>query len=68
MNVKVIVHEAEEGGFWGEVPVLPGCASRGETMDDLIVNVREAIAGWLAADVPIPAEGERILDLALWSR
>jgi predicted RNase H-like HicB family nuclease len=66
MNVKVVVHEAEEGGFWAEVPALPGCASQGETMDDLIANMREAIAGWLAADVPTPAvEGERILDLVL---
>jgi predicted RNase H-like HicB family nuclease len=66
MNVKVVVHEADEGGFWAEVPVLPGCASQGETMDELIANVREAIAGWLAADVAAPAlEGERVLDLAL---
>ena len=46
MNIKVVVHEAEEGGFWAEVPVLPGCASQGETMDELVANVREAIAGW----------------------
>jgi predicted RNase H-like HicB family nuclease len=67
MNIKVVVHEAEEGGFWAEVPVLPGCASQGETMDELVVNVREAIAGWLAADVPdgAPGAGERVLDLAL---
>lgn len=48
MNVKVLVHEAEEGGFWAEVPALPGCALQGETMDELIANLREAIAGWLA--------------------
>ena len=54
MKVKVIVHEAEEGGFWAEVPALPGCASQGETMEDVIANVREAIAGWLDADVPTP--------------
>ena len=66
MNIKVIVHEADEGGFWAEVPALPGCASQGETMDDLIANVREAINGWLEADVSIPAPGsrERVLDLA----
>jgi predicted RNase H-like HicB family nuclease len=67
MHVKVVVHEAEEGGFWAEVPVLPGCASQGETMDELIANMREAIAGWLAADVSTPADGgrEHVLDLAL---
>ncbi len=67
MNIKVVVHEAKEGGFWAEVPVLPGCASQGETMDELIANIREAIAGWLTADVPAGAsdDRERVLDLAL---
>ncbi len=67
MNIKVVVHEAEEGGFWAEVPVLPGCASQGETMDELVANVREAIAGWLTADVPTRSsdDKERVLDLAL---
>jgi predicted RNase H-like HicB family nuclease len=67
MNIKVLVHEAEEGGFWAEVPALPGCGSQGDTMDELIANVREAIAGWLDADVATPKPGgrERILELAL---
>ena len=43
VQVKVVVHEAEEGGFWAEVPALPGCVSQGETMDELLANVREAI-------------------------
>ncbi len=47
MNVKAIVHEAEEGGYWAEVPALPGCASQGETMEELIARLREAVAGWL---------------------
>ena len=38
MRVKVVVHEAEEGGFWAEVPALPGCVSQGETMDELLAN------------------------------
>ena len=49
MNVKVVVHAAEEGGFWAEVPALPGCVSQGETMDELLANVREAIQAWLAS-------------------
>jgi len=52
MQVKVVVHEAEEGGFWAEVPALPGCVSQGETMDELLANVREAIQAWLATEVP----------------
>ena len=47
MNIKVVVHEAEEGGYWGEVPVLPGCASQGETEEEFMRNLHEAIEGWL---------------------
>ena len=39
MKIKIIVHEAEEGGFWAEVPAIPGCATEGETMDELLQNV-----------------------------
>jgi predicted RNase H-like HicB family nuclease len=46
MNVK-FVHEAEEGGFWAEVPAPPGCVSQGEIMDELLANIREAIQAWL---------------------
>ncbi|MFL5238790.1 MAG: type II toxin-antitoxin system HicB family antitoxin [Rhizomicrobium sp.] len=45
MKLKVIVHEAEDGGFWGEVPAIPGCASQGETLDELMANLHEAIEG-----------------------
>ncbi len=58
MQVKVVVHEAEEGGFWAEVPALPGCVSQGDTMDELLANVREAIEAWLATEPPIAAGAE----------
>ncbi len=45
MKVKVVIHEAEEGGFWAEVPAIQGCASQGDSFDELIVNLREAIEG-----------------------
>jgi predicted RNase H-like HicB family nuclease len=51
MQLKVVVHKADEGGFWAEVPAIPGCASQGDTMDELLANVREAVAGCLAVDV-----------------
>jgi predicted RNase H-like HicB family nuclease len=47
LRVKVVLHEAEEGGFWAEVPALPGCVTQGETMDELLVNLREAVQGSL---------------------
>lgn len=43
MKVKIVVHEAEEGGYWAEVPAIPGCVSQGETMPELLTNIRDAI-------------------------
>ena len=43
MKIKVVVHEAEEGGYWAEVPAIPGCATQGDTMEKLMANVKEAI-------------------------
>jgi predicted RNase H-like HicB family nuclease len=51
MKIKVVVHDAEEGGFWAEVPAIPGCASQGETMDELLRNVHEAIEGCLSSSL-----------------
>jgi predicted RNase H-like HicB family nuclease len=50
MRLKVVIHEAEEGGFWAEAPALPGCVSQGETRAEIESNMREAIAGWLLAE------------------
>jgi predicted RNase H-like HicB family nuclease len=47
---KVLIHSAEEGGYWAEVPALPGCVSQGETVNELRSNIREAIEGWLMAE------------------
>ncbi|MFM7424132.1 MAG: type II toxin-antitoxin system HicB family antitoxin [Elainella sp.] len=49
MKIKVLVHSAEEGGYWAEVPALPGCITEGDTMDELIANLKDAIQGWLEA-------------------
>ena len=50
MNVTVLVHDAEEGGYWAEVPEFPGCVSQGETLDELDRNIHEAIEAWLASE------------------
>lgn len=47
MKIKVVIHEAEEGGFWAEVPAIPGCATQGDTFEDLLHNLYEAISGCL---------------------
>ena len=49
MKLKAIVHEAEEGGYWAEVPALPGCVTQGETLAEVRKNVKEAIELWLEA-------------------
>ncbi len=47
MKIKAIIHPAEEGGYWAEVPGLPGCITEGDTMEELISNLQDAIQGWL---------------------
>ena len=51
MKLKVIIHEAEEGEYWAEVPAIPGCMTQGETMKDLIENLYEAVEGCLSVDM-----------------
>ncbi len=43
MEYTVIIHTAEEGGYWAETPALPGCFSQGETVEETLENIKEAI-------------------------
>jgi predicted RNase H-like HicB family nuclease len=52
MKLKVIVHEAQEGGYWAEVPAIPGCATEGDTFEDLLHNLYEAVEGCLGYAAP----------------
>lgn len=47
MRIRAIIHPAEEGGYWAEVPALPGCITEGDTMDEVMANLKDAIVGWL---------------------
>ena len=47
MEYTVVVHQAEEGGFWVEVPALPGCYYQGESVESALENVMEAISLYL---------------------
>jgi predicted RNase H-like HicB family nuclease len=49
MTITAVIHEAEEGGFWAEVPGLPGCMTQGDTLEEVKVALEEAVAGWLEA-------------------
>jgi len=67
MKLKVIVHRAEEGGFWAEVPAIPGCATQGETFEELLESLYEAVEGCLSVDVqtPRPGENDRVIEIAV---
>ncbi|MCC6156874.1 MAG: type II toxin-antitoxin system HicB family antitoxin [Deltaproteobacteria bacterium] len=51
MRLRVILEPSDEGGFTVHVPALPGCVSEGDTEDDAMANIREAIELYLE-DVP----------------
>ncbi len=67
MKIKVVVHNAEEGGFWAEVPAIPGCATQGETFEELLKNLHEAIEGCLSVEVAEPKSGigDRVLEIVV---
>ena len=48
MKLKVVIHQAEEGGYWAEVPSVPGCATQGESFEELLTNLYEAVEGCLS--------------------
>ena len=67
MKLKVIVHPAEEGGYWAEVPAIPGCSTQGETWEELLENLREAVEGCLSVDIePSQIDArDRVLEIAV---
>jgi predicted RNase H-like HicB family nuclease len=67
MKLKIIVHPAEEGGYWAEVPALPGCATQGETFEELLQNLYEAVEGCLSVDLTqkdVPSDSQ-VLEIAV---
>ena len=67
MKLKVIVHEAEEGGYWAEVPAIPGCATQGDTFDELLKNIYDAVEGCLSVDIKDIqlSATDKVLDIAV---
>ena len=67
MKLKVVIHEADEGGYWAEVPSIPGCATQGDSFEDLLGNLYEAVEGCLSVeirDIPV-SETDRIIEIAV---
>lgn len=66
MKLKVVVHDAEEGGYWAEVPAIPGCATQGDSFEELLQNLYEAVEGCLSVDLETPASGDqRVIEIAV---
>ncbi|HOZ49923.1 MAG TPA: type II toxin-antitoxin system HicB family antitoxin [Candidatus Hydrogenedentes bacterium] len=67
MKLTVLIHEAEEGGYWAEVPAIPGCATQGDTYDELMANVEEAIEGCLSVDIAETSvtEKDRVVEIVV---
>ena len=67
MKLKAIIHEAEEGGYWAEIPALPGCATQGETFEELLKNIYEAVEGCLGADIELKGSDAtaRVMEIAV---
>ena len=67
MKLKAVIHEAEEGGYWAEIPAIPGCATQGDTFEELLKNIYEAVEGCLSVDVePIVQTNQtRIMEIAV---
>ena len=67
MKLKVVVREAEEGGFWAEVPAIPGCATQGDSFEELLANLYEAVEGCLSVDIDeiSTSDGDRVVEIAV---
>ncbi len=63
MKYTVILQKEGDGGYVGTVPALPGCVSQGDSREELLRNIEEAIELYLedvkAAGEPIPVEDDR---------
>ena len=67
MKIQVVIHEAEEGGYWAEVPSIPGCATQGDSFEELLSNLYEAVEGCLSveiAEVPV-SDTDRVIEIAV---
>jgi len=65
MKLKAIVHEAEEGGYWAEVPAIPGCSTQGDTYEELMQNLREAIEGCLSVDMEPIETTDKVVEITV---
>jgi len=67
MKLTVVIHNAEEGGYWAKVPSIVGCATQGDSFEELLENIYEAIEGCLSVDVESLeiSENDRVMEIAV---
>ena len=69
MKLKVIIHEAEEGGYWAEVPAIPGSATQGDSFEELLANLHEGVEACLSVDIDEDVlrsgNGTRVMEIAM---
>ncbi len=70
MKYRVLIEQDEDGVFVAQCPALPGCVSQGETRDEVVANIRDAILGYLESlrdhDEPIPPPiSEEVVEIAI---
>lgn len=68
MKFVVVIHPEPAGGYWGEVPALPGCYSQAETVEALLANLKEAIGVTMEVmreDGRSPEQDVQVLELAV---
>ena len=65
MELKIVLEKQEEGGYTVYVPALPGCTSQGETEEEAIENIKEAIELYLESDAEEVPRSAKVIGIAV---
>jgi len=67
MKLRIVIHDAEESSYWAEVPAIPGCATQGETFEELLQDLYEAVQDCLSVSVQPPAAKgrDRVMEIVV---
>jgi len=70
MKIKAVIHEAEEGGYWAEVPVFSDCYTQWETIEEVMENLKEVVSLYVDNQPEILSQSDRsdgVVELTLWN-
>ena len=67
MKLKVVVHQEDDGGYWAEVPAIPGCVTEGDSFQELLGNLYEAVEGCLSVEIDDVAVSDKdeVIEIAV---